>query len=157
MISINTYHKISKSAIKSGKAPIYISFYVNRQKVEVPTGISIPIESWNTDKRKVKSKEKNAADKNLIIEQKQARINDVLVRARLKNRKLTKDSFLRAYNRPDDYDTFFDFVTFYQRKLYVKTELTTLKVHRTVIAKPKLFNPNLHFDDITIEWLKADC
>lgn len=153
MITINTYQKIKKTPQQNGKAPIYISFCVNRQKVEIPTGISIPPKNWDNVKKRIKSGEENASDKNLIIEKIHARVNDVLVRARLKNKKLTKDSFIRQFNRPDDYETFFDFIYFYQKRLSAKLELTTFHVHRTVIRKLKEYNPELHFDDITTEWL----
>ncbi|MCC8154042.1 MAG: site-specific integrase [Tannerellaceae bacterium] len=154
MSTINTYQKITKSASRCGKAPIYVSLYVSRQKVELPTGISIPIKYWDETKRRIRSGEKGAADKNLIIERIQARVNDVLVRARLKNKKLTKDSFIRAFNRPDDYDTFFDFIDFYQKRLSARIEASTMNIHKTVIKKLKEYNPELHFDDITHEWLE---
>ena len=153
MISVNTYQKVPKREQKNGKAPIYVCCYVNRQKIEIPTGLSIPPQNWDSQKGKIKATEKNARDKNLIIEKIEARVNDVLVRARLKNKKLTKDSFLRSFNRPDDYETIFEFITFYQRKLSAKLELSTFHVHRSVIKKLKGFNSELHFDDITTEWL----
>ena len=71
----------------------------------------------------------------------------------LKDKKLTRDAFLRAYHRPSDYNTFFEYVTAQQKKLSVRTELTTLQTHMSVMRKLKEYAPELHFDDITKEWL----
>ena len=92
-------------------------------------------------------------DKNLIIDNIRARINDVLVKYRLRNKKLTKEGFLKTYHRPDDYPTFFDFIKDYQQKFSSLTEPATMCVHESVINKIKEFAPNLHFDDITTDWL----
>ena len=71
----------------------------------------------------------------------------------MKNKKITRVGFLRAYNRPDDYDTFFAFVKDYQKKITMLNEPETMGVHSTVIKKVETYAPDLHFDDITPDWL----
>ena len=61
--------------------------------------------------------------------------------------------FLREYNRPSDYDTFFDYVHDYMKRISSRTEATTLDTHITVIKKLKSYNENLIFDEITTSWL----
>ncbi len=100
--------------------------------------------------------DKQHKDKNLIIENIVARINTLFVKYRLKNKVITRDGFMRTYNRPDDYDTFFDFVADYQKKISAYTEDSTMDTHdthRSAIGKLKMYNPKLHFDDITEDWL----
>lgn len=132
---------------------VWISFYVNREKVNFSTKVSVSAKNWNEKKMMVGSGDKLAADKNLILENIQARINNVLVKYRLKDRKLTRDMFLRAYHRPTDFDTFFEFVKMYQRKYTARIELSTLNTHNSVMNKLKEYNERLTFDDITREWL----
>lgn len=132
---------------------VWISFYVQRQKVNFSTKVTVELKHWNEKKNIVTAGDKQAADKNLIIETILARINNVFVKYRLRDKKLSRDLFMREYNRPSDYATFFDFVQDYMKKISHRTELTTLNTHLSVIRKLKEFNANLIFDDITPNWL----
>lgn len=132
---------------------VWISFYVNREKVNFSTKISVETKNWNEKRMMVGCGDKMAADKNLILENILSRVNNVFVKYRLKDKKMTRDMFLRAYSRPTDYDTFFDFVVTYQRKCAARMEMSTLMTHRTVMNKLKEYNERLTFDDITREWL----
>lgn len=75
-----------------------MSFYINREKVNFSTKVSVDIKNWNDKKKCVGLGDKSANDKNLIIENILARINNVIVKYRLRDRKLTRASFLKAYN-----------------------------------------------------------
>lgn len=130
-----------------------MSFYINREKVNFSTKVAIDEKNWNCNKQCVGNGDKLYRDKNLIIENVLSRINNVLVKYRLRDKKLTRSSFLRAYHRPTDYDTFYNFVSDYQRKISVRMELPTLMTHMSVIRKLKEYNATLVFDDITREWL----
>lgn len=99
-------------------------------------------------KSKVKSIAKNYKDKNLIIDRIFSRLDSIFVKVMLCDRKLTKVSFIREYNRLDDFKTFFDFAKDYRRKLQSNTEYTIIKVHLTCLNKWRRYNPRLHFDDI---------
>lgn len=115
--------------------------------------VSVDPKNWNEKKCTIGTGDKQAGDKNLIIESILARINNVFVKYRLRDRKLSRDMFMREYHRPTDYETFFGFVTDYMKKLSHRTEYTTLQTHMSVIRKLKEFNSDLIFDDITHEWL----
>lgn len=152
MSTINTYLRIHKKGQKSGI--IWVNFYVGREKVNFSTRIQCDKSNWSEKKTLVLGGDKEAADKNLIIENIHSRINSVFVKYRLRNRKLTRESFLRSYNRPDDYDTFFEFVEAYRKGGADRMiELSTKKVHDTVMKKLQLRNPTLHFDDIDEDYL----
>ena len=150
MINIKTY--LRKYANESSGI-VWVSFYVNREKVNFSTKVAVDCKNWSEKNACVKPGDKNASDKNLIIEKIHARINNVLVKYRLKDKKLTRDSFLRAYHRPTDFNTFFDYVTAQQKKLSIKTELSTLSTHMSAIRKLQQYSPTLTFDDITKDWL----
>lgn len=132
---------------------VWISFYVQRQKINFSTKVTVELKHWNEKKNIVAAGDKQSADKNLIIETILARINNVFVKYRLRDKNLSRDLFLREYNRPSDYATFFDFVRDYMKKISHRTELTTLNTHMSVIRKLKEFNTDLIFDDITRDWL----
>ena len=151
MITIKVYFRKHKSDATAGV--VWVSFYINREKVNFSTKVAVDEKNWNSNKQCVGSGDKLCRDKNLIIENVLSRINNVLVKYRLRDKKLTRSAFLRAYHRPTDYDTFYDFVSDYQRKISVRMELPTLMTHMSVIRKLKEYNANLVFDDITREWL----
>jgi len=133
---------------KLGKMPLYISFYANREKVVVPTEISIRPECFDADKGKVTTKEKDNKDYNLIIDKMKARITNIMVRYRLRNKKLTKTNFWKEFKRPDNYDTFYLFIKDYFKNNANKIELSTKATHEDAINKLERYAPNLHFDDI---------
>ncbi len=108
MVTIKIYLRTYGSDPDNGV--VWLSFYVNREKVNFSTKVSVDIKDWNDKKKCVGAGDKLAKDKNLIIETILARVNNVFVKYRLRDRKLTRDSFLKAYHRPTDYNTFFDFV-----------------------------------------------
>lgn len=151
MIKLKIYLRIHKKETKEGF--VWISFYINREKVNFSTKVKVSVKNWSESKLLVLSSDPDASDKNRIIENFRARINNVIVKYRLRDRKLTRETFIRAYNRPDDYATFFEFVTDYQRKFSFKNELETMNVHKSVINKLKEYSPELHFDDLTTDYL----
>jgi len=152
MIPIKVYFRKS-SREKTDEGFVWVSFYVNREKVNFSTRVRCLEKEFDQKNFRIKSNAPNAYDKNLIIEKILSRINDVLVKYRLRNKKITRTGFLKTYNRPDDYETFFDFVKDYQKKFSFLNEPDTMRVHDSVINKLKEYAPNLHFDDITSDWL----
>ena len=95
-----TYRVYQKNANQKGEAPIYISFYLNRKKIEVPTKISVPVSDFDKDKGLIKACSEFAKDKNLIIDNIRASINDIFVQNRLRNRTLTAELFWNEYRNP---------------------------------------------------------
>lgn len=81
------------------------------------------------------------------------RINNVVVKYRLKDKRLTKDLFVRAYNKKSDYPNFHAYVEAKQKKIGNRMEMGTWKTHRTVFAKLKDYAPALYFDELTPGWL----
>ncbi len=81
----------------------------------------------------VKGSDPEYVDKNRIIENIRARINNVFVKYRLRDKTLTRDAFLRAYNRPSDYSTFFEFIKANKRNINFGNEVTTNYTHKTVL------------------------
>ena len=61
MAVIKTYQATSY-VNKDGCAPVYVSFYVERKKIAIPTNLSIPVENFDNVTGKVLTREKNHKD-----------------------------------------------------------------------------------------------
>ena len=146
-IYLRKYQKDSQSGI------LWVSFYIAREKVNFSTRVEVDEKNWNEKKNAITSGDKNAKDKNLVLEHILSRINDVFVKYRLRDKEITRNLFLRAYHRPTDFNTFYDFVTAAMKKTSVRIELSTLLTHHSVISKMRVYAPDLTFDDINKEWL----
>ena len=146
---------------KNGKAPLYAVFYCSREKVRVPIKISVSAQDWDARGEKIRGRSQDVKDNNLIIENTRARISDVLVSARLRHQKLTKESFYRAYNSPSDYRDFYAFVDALQRIESRTLADNTCRQHTSVIKKLKTYRPGLAFHELTpqmvngfVSWLR---
>jgi integrase/recombinase XerD len=154
MSIIKTYQAISYIG-KDGTAPIYVSFYVkNKQKIAIPTKVKCLVENFDSASGKITNKEKGYKDKNLIIDRILARVNNIMVKFRLNDKILTKDAFWKMYKRPDNFDTFFAYVRDYWKKHPYEIEFTTLKTHTDVLNKLELYKSDLHFDEISEDFIK---
>ena len=151
MLKIKAYLRSYKKTPETGV--IWVDFYINRQRVHFTTRVSCKVKDWNEHDSYILHTDPNSRDKNLIIENIIARINNVFVKFRLKDRKMTRDSFLRAYNRPSDYDNFFAFYKDYMKKYSWQIEKGTWQTHKAVMDKLEAFNADLHFDDMDSDWL----
>lgn len=150
MVNIKLY---LRNYCESEDSIVWVRFYLKREKVNFSTFVSVKPKDWNERCARVKQSDEKAADKNLIIEHIMSRINDVLVKYRLKDKIPTKDMFMRSYNRPSDYTTFHQYVEDKMRNPSIRIELSTLFTHRVVMKKLKEWSPKLFFDDITCEML----
>lgn len=77
--------------------PIYLSFQLNGKKIRINTGVVITPEQWDNDKKVIKGRTKDIADKNLIIKSAKAFITDIHVRYRLSRQPLTEEKFWREW------------------------------------------------------------
>ena len=104
--------------------------------------------AWSDKQQAVTAKDPYHKDKNLIIESIRARINNVLVKYRLKDRKLTRETFLRAYRRPSDFDTFVDFARYHQDKISAREAESTRKTEDVVLTKLQECYPDMAIDEL---------
>lgn len=151
MANVKLYLRKNNEEEKSGY--IWLSFYIKNERVHFSTKVKVDEKNWNENKEAVTSGDKKAKDKNLVLEHILARVNDVFVKYRLRDKEITRNLFMRAYRRPTDFNTFYDFVTAAMKKTSVRIELSTLLTHHSVISKMRSYAPDLTFDDITKEWL----
>lgn len=149
-----TYRVYQKKANKRGEAPIYISFYLNREKVEVPTKISIRTEYFDKEKGCIKQSCEYAYDKNLIISDIKSAINDIHVRFRLMKTTLTQEAFWNEYRNPGQHKLFFDFCNEFQKLRFKELSENTQKKHLVSLKALREFKETLYFEDITPDFLR---
>ena len=53
---------------KKGEAPIYVSFYIAREKIVLPCKISVSLKAWDKEVGKVTTWDKFHADRNMMID-----------------------------------------------------------------------------------------
>lgn len=145
MITIKTYQKTTATN-SAGGAPVYIRFYLDREKIDLPTGITVPVGKFS-EKTLISKTINGYKDKNLLIDSIKARITDIVVKYRLTNKKLTKASFFRSWKTKSDYENFIEFAE-KQIRLSNDIEATTKEAHLSVIKKLSEYSPFLEFDEI---------
>ena len=132
---------------------VWISFYIGRDKVNFSTKVAVLTKDWSPTTLRVKSSDPFHKDKNLIIDSVISRINNIFVKYRLKDRKMTKEGFLRAYHRKDDYGTFHEYAQQKLMQLRPRMELGTFNNHRQTLRKVQDYAPELTMDEIDHAWL----
>ena len=119
----------------------------------LPCKVSVPVAKFDEKSGLLKGNSKEAKDINLIVSNLKARVNDILVKFRLRNQALTKDIFMREYNNPSDYKTFHDFVKEHMKTYSRRIEMGTFKHHLSCMKKFKAYNELLQFRDLTPDYL----
>ena len=139
---------------QNGEAQLYAVFYVNRQKVMMPTKVYVRSEDWDEKGQRVKGVTAEARDANLILAGVVARITNVFVKARLVDEDLTKASFMRKYEKPQGFRSFPEWMDWWYKQEYKVLSYNTLRSHQTVMKKVKDFRDDMTFDELTPEMLK---
>lgn len=144
-----TYRVYQKSPNLKGEAPIYISFYLNRKKIEVATKISVPVNDFDKERGIIKTSSEFAKDKNLIIDNIRASINDIFVQNRLRNRTLTAEQFWSEFRNPKGCSDFFSFCEQSQKLRFQEVKEKTKIKHLTVLKTLYEFKHPIYFDELT--------
>jgi len=139
---------------KKGESPVYVSFYIGREKIVVPCKLSVSLKAWDKDVGRVTTRDKFHADRNMMIDNIKKRVNDIFVKYRLANKTLTREVFLNEYHNPAVFNTFFEYVEWFQKLRFKEIEESTATHHKGVMKKIKGFKENLTFDDITTDFIR---
>lgn len=138
---------------QNGTAPLYLVFNLNREKIRIPTKISVATKDFDVINGVIKGKTKEVSDCNLILNDMRSKVTEILVQYRLRHVKLNKESFFREYNNPSDFTNFHSFVKDYQQKLNKELEVGTMKHHKSVMKKLEEYCPGLQFQELTSDFL----
>jgi site-specific recombinase XerD len=151
---MTTYSVYQKKVNQKGEAPVYVGFYIGRQKIEVPTKISLSPVFFDKTKGIVKTSYEFAKDKNLIISDIKATINDIFVKYRLKNNELTHDLFWQEYRSHKEYSDFFSFCEACQKTRFLEIAEGTKKKHITCLKTLAGFKQKIYFNELNTDLLR---
>ena len=135
---------------KQGRSQLYVVVYISRETIRLATGVKVLESEWDAERELVRGK--GSSDKNLIIGQMRSKVNDILVKARLRDERLTKESFRRYWDCPSEFDSFLDYMNHYYKKVQRVKEDNTLSTYRTVMRVLRDFAPGLTFREIDYDF-----
>lgn len=150
-----TIKRRNESERADGRAALYAVLNLERVKIRIPLDISVTTAEWDESSERIKGRNQESKDKNLIISNTKAKISDILVRARLTGEKLTKASFLSLYQRPGETMNFIEYARRHLDELRSGLQPETIRHHTSALNKLEAFNPKLQLNEITPEWLQV--
>lgn len=127
--------------------PVMIVVRASRQRVWLNTGVYVPIINWNEAKTSVKNLP-NARDLNLIIEEHRSRIDEILIRYRLQNRKITPDQLRKEYANPGIYSDFIKYARDFVKNKKGIDSPNTISSINSIIKKLEEFKAVIEFRDL---------
>lgn len=139
---------------RDGSAALYAVFNLNRDKIRIPLGLYVKACDWDPINEKIKGRGTIVRDQNLIIENTRAKINDVLVRARLGELYLTKDSFFAIYRQPSSGQSFIAYAILRLKRNRRALACNTWRQHKSILKKLEDYKSDLQFFEITPDFLK---
>lgn len=134
---------------KHNESPIYLFVYLHGKRVKFNTGVSVEESYWDTEKLIVKNSHSKANDFNLIISTSRAKLNDIFVKYRLKDKELSTAIIKDEYTRPS---TQFDFIEWLEREIDERRgEVTnsSIRSFRGHMLKLKSFKKQITFSELT--------
>lgn len=140
---------------KDGSYPIYIQVIIERERIQINTKVGVMPNDWDEKRGIIKGKSSDISDQNLIIENIRARINQILVKYRLTNRKLTIPLFKAEFSNPS-YET--DFLAWMTQEIKTKkNEVGERRIikYNTVLNKLKEYKPVIFFSEIDYFFIEA--
>lgn len=154
MPSVKVYLN-SKYKKKDGSCSIYLLVHIDYKSLKFPTGVScIPDDKhFNFTTMRIRGNSNTVKDDNLTIEKCLANMNDIFVRYRLQQIRLTPELLKNEWKNPSrriDFYAFFDEVIAERQKDIRKQ---TYKNHSSEIKKLKEFRPVLTFTEFTQDFL----
>lgn len=143
-----------------GTSALYLQIFLNKEKKKIPCNISVKATEFDKVKQRVKAKNPQYKDFNLIIEKMLADINKIEVNYRLSNLTLNLNSLLNEFDNPTSR---IDFIKFWEDEMIRQKEILkpdTYRQQMTMMNKTKAFKSPLYFYEINenyIQDLKVHC
>lgn len=149
-----TFNVILRGKNKKGEASVYVTFYLQSQKIEIPARFTIPISAFDKKKGTIKSSYEFSEDRNLILQDIKARANDILVKYRLRNKEVSPGQFRIEYRNPGKFSEFFAFAKNYQILRFKELADGTQRHHKSCLKLLRDFKNPLYFDELTPDFFR---
>jgi len=139
---------------KNSEAPVHFRIIKDRKISYIASGLMLPLNSWDFDKNKIKSKHTNSARLNSFLTNKFAEIQDQVFEHETVSKSVTSRGLRNEVfgKKPIN---FFEFAEKANNSFLIKNKIGTYDKNKAIIAKIKLFikGAGLSFQDITNEFL----
>lgn len=145
-----------KTVRKDGKTAVYALIHIDSKSLKINTGVAVALNKWDKDKERVRGNDKDAKDANLVIDKCLSAINEIFVRYRLQQKKLTADLLLQEYNNPTNYLDFHSWIDKRIDRRVREKEIGAVsgKHHKVLVNKLKEYRPELSFAEIDLKFIQ---
>lgn len=148
---------IAKKPNKKGLVSLYFQNFLNSKKFEISIGIQISPKKWDEKNQMITSAEPMDNDLNLILNQKKALLNEILIEFRLTNSEINVEEIKKRYyntgSRKDFLQYFYSQInTRYEEG---KIEESTKNVHVAVYNKCVKYKKEWLFSEISTEFIET--
>lgn len=150
-----TVFRRNEAVRNDGKAPLYVNLSLSGERVRIHLDIHVSLKEWDPQKQRIRGTSREVRDKNLIIANTVARINEILVETRLRGERLDKERFLFKYHNPGSGSSFIKYAFERLDRIRTAIEYETYRHHVTAIEKLRAYAPDLSFADIDQDWLRV--
>lgn len=143
-----------------GTCKLYLQIFLNKEKKKLPCNIWVKPIEFDDVKQRVKTKNLNYKDSNLILEKMLGDLNRIEVNYRLSGIQLTLEKLLNEFENPSSK---IDFLKFWEDEMERQKEIlkdSTYRQQMTMLNKTKDFKSPLLFFEINedyIQDLKTHC
>jgi integrase/recombinase XerD len=153
MASVSTVFRTDK-VNKKGEAPIHFRIIKDRKISYIASGIMIPVDLWDAEKNRIKSKHANSKRFNSFLSNKFAELQDTVFAHETDTKSLTSRQLRNKIygNKPTD---FISFAENSLKKYLEEGKIGTHDKNKSILTKLKdyLKNTSISFQDITPEFL----
>jgi site-specific recombinase XerD len=139
---------------RNGDSAVYLVVHTGGKTLKFNTGVSCSPNKWDYENARLKGRHRKAKDKNLIIEESLARINDIFVRYRLQHVRLTPEDLKKEWKNPSRLIDFYAWMneTIIERRFEITD--SSIRQHFTLLNKLKEFKAKLSFTEIDAEFIE---
>lgn len=153
VVRMNTRFFLHNHVRKDGTSIVYLRITSDAKEIRQALDLYVNRKLWNRKIQRLNGCSDEAKRVNLILDNINARLTDIKTDYHLKRQPLTGDKLLQEfrYNIPK-----VDFLAFFEREMKEESKSlnkSTIKRHKKVLRKLRLFRPDTLFSDIDIKYI----
>lgn len=138
---------------EDGTSALYLQFFQNKKRKRLPLHISVPVADFDTAKQRVKRTNPYHESFNLLIGQKLAEVNRIMVNFRLSNQEPTLEAMLESLTNPSLRMNFNAFVEEMLKQQKGVIKHSTYRQQKGWASKIKSYQDPIFFTDIDKDFL----
>ena len=143
----NILSRLTAYTKQDGTRQIEVVVHLSSVAVKFQSGVYVKEEEWDDAKKCIKGKSQAARDNNLIIDNLKAKISNVLVKYRLREKSLTPER-LRAEVQEAPNLNFYDFITEQIERKKGMSASATINTYNSLLTKLRDFKKDVFCADV---------